>query len=231
MKKSELITNIKEEFWWLKLNYPISFWRNKVDDALRKFTINSGMTKWIKKSTASFLITFTPSDKIYYVVNVFPYDDGASMSSNFNVFNPSFLYAPWGTYEHSPDIEFISLSKSFLDTLKSNYGQGMDFYYDQDTLILSLNSNSKYSSLIISYLPVWSLDEEDLETINDLFVLDWIEDYCAKMVEYDIWKILQTGAAFDLPAGSDGFDGAKEEMGEMEQQLRAKFPLLGMSVR
>lgn len=231
MTKSELIANIKASVWWMKLDYDKSWWQNKIDTCLRKHTQFSGKTKIIKIDGAATSYTFTTDQKVHCVVHVYPWYDQALNLTDFNVFGEHYLWDIFQNTSIVADLEYVVLKKSFLSALRSAFGKSMDFYFDPDTKIMVVNQNLTYTSLVVEYLPIWSLKNDDTDNINDSVVLDWVTDWVVWDVKADIFDIMDSGTAFDLPVGAASFSAAKDEKKDMEKSLRSRYPLLGMSRR
>lgn len=238
MTAAQIIAEVKLDLWFINFDYPQSFWDNKLDNALKKFTINSGKTKWLGINSGSQIITFTANHKIYKPVHVYAKQDGALGNEVFDIFGQNFYYN--ALYDSSvqgkpglqdaTDLEFVMLKRSYIEQLKTAWGNTMDFYWDNDELKLYINDKISFSSLILEYLPVWGLIDE-YDEIMEIDVIEWIKDCMILMIKDDFNTILESGAAFELPTGAAAFATAAQDLKDLESSLRKRFPLLGMSRR
>lgn len=228
---SILLDDIKNHVWWVNANIDPKIWHHRIEDAFRSFTINSGMTRLkrvpVPGQPGPGYYQFTALDKIYYIVHVYPLGSTFGETGFFNVFQQNWFHLAYNAWAGNYDFERLILTKSFSEMLRANMGQGIDFHYDKDSQELWLNTSLNYQTLLIEYLPIWSLNQDDSDTISDEMVYDWVKHYCVALTKADFYEILKSGAAFDLPDGAEQWANERQNLKDMEKDLRKRAPLLG----
>lgn len=231
----EIRDAVKDKFWFMDLasttlGFNDAYYNRRLTEAFRKLTLNSGKTKWARKVTSGYEIVFTAGEGVYVPVSVYHRDSSAAArDAEFSIWQNNLLFHPAysnGLMYH--DFQHLIIGKGFLSALHQHMGVIMDFHWERDIRTLYINSKLTYESLIINYLPIWSLGSDE-EECNDLFVCDWIIDYTVALVQLDFYRILSSGGAFNLPSDFPSFEDLKETLKEFESTLRARYPLIGMS--
>jgi hypothetical protein len=230
MTKSEIILKIKVRFQHYNLSFKQSFWREIVDEALRKYTANSGKT---------LVLVLDPSGisdlSSYGVKNVAQVAPGRqAVATTADVFKGmGILPVYWPDPEadtYPMIVEDLMIAKFYNIQSKDIFTGGFDWHYDQVNQKLYVDADwvNRLRSIYVKYFPDWKLADDDSDQINLSEVLDWVIDYGVLLIKEELSHLVQAGSLYDLPNDPSFLGDPHEERLELMRKLRARYPYVGM---